>query len=148
MPFSIDMLAIGKAKDAYELDAFLRYKRRLPWNITLHELPSAKTAKQEAEFYLKRLDPASFFVALDERGKGLSSLQFSDMLKRQMLDARRVSFIIGGADGLDKALVRRADCVLSFGNMTWPHMLVRVMLIEQIYRAYSLMHGHPYHRSG
>ena len=88
-------------------------------------------------------------VALDERGKSLTSLAFADRL-RDWRDAGApdVAFFIGGADGHDPSVRDAADLVLSLGAMTWPHALARVMLVEQIYRASTILAGHPYHREG
>lgn len=86
-------------------------------------------------------------VALDERGKTLGSEDFAKRLLRWRDDGKpAVSFVIGGADGIDPALVARADLTLSFSPLTWPHQLVRIMLAEQLYRATTILSGHPYHR--
>jgi 23S rRNA (pseudouridine1915-N3)-methyltransferase len=86
-------------------------------------------------------------VALDERGKSITSGAFAQQLMRWRDDGRpAASFIIGGADGLDPALAGKADLVLSFSPLTWPHQLVRIMLSEQLYRATTILSGHPYHR--
>ena len=86
-------------------------------------------------------------VALDERGKDLSSRQLADRIAGWRDDGiRDIVFLIGGADGLDGRVRERADLLLSFGRVTWPHMLMRGMLAEQIYRAQCILAGHPYHR--
>lgn len=86
-------------------------------------------------------------VALDERGKIKTSPEFAQDLARWRDDGRQdIAFVIGGADGIDPALRARCDAALSFGKMVWPHMLVRVMLTEQLYRAASILAGAPYHR--
>ena len=86
-------------------------------------------------------------VALDERGKGIGSEAFASQIGRWRDDGRpAVSFVIGGADGLDPDFVKSADLVLSFSPMVWPHQLVRIMLAEQLYRTTTILSGHPYHR--
>ena len=101
----------------------------------------------EAALLRKALPPAAFTCALDERGPGMSSPDFARMLaRRRDAGASEMAFLIGGADGLDPALVAEADTVLSFGSMVWPHMLARAMLAEQLYRAASILAGSPYHR--
>jgi 23S rRNA (pseudouridine1915-N3)-methyltransferase len=86
-------------------------------------------------------------VALDERGKTLGSEDFAQRLLRWRDDGKpALSFVIGGADGLDPAFVKAADLTLSFSPLTWPHQLVRIMLAEQLYRATTILSGHPYHR--
>lgn len=101
----------------------------------------------EAALLRKALPAGAFTCALDERGQALASPDFARLLaKRRDTGTQDVAFLIGGADGLDPALVAKADAVLSFGAMVWPHMLVRVMLSEQLYRAASILAGSPYHR--
>jgi 23S rRNA (pseudouridine1915-N3)-methyltransferase len=86
-------------------------------------------------------------VVLDERGKAEASAAFAARLGAWRDDGvRNVAFLIGGADGHDARVRKRADAILSFGAMTWPHLLVRAMLAEQLYRAHSILAGHPYHR--
>ncbi len=102
----------------------------------------------EAALLSNALPDNARIVALDERGKLLTSPGFADQLARWRDDGiRDTAFIIGGADGIDTALRARADLSLSFGKMVWPHMLVRVMLSEQIYRATTILAGSPYHRT-
>ena len=101
----------------------------------------------EAELLRKALPKGAVVCTLDERGKVLSSPEFSERLAGWRDTGRQdLAFIIGGADGIDPALRHEADFALSFGKMVWPHMLVRVMLAEQIYRAATILGGSPYHR--
>jgi len=114
------------------------------------EVDDKKNAGMGAEAaLLARAVPAgAVLVVLDERGKLLSSPDFAAQLARWRDAGRQdVAFVIGGADGIDPALRARADFSLSFGAMVWPHMLVRVMLAEQLYRAASILSGSPYHRA-
>jgi 23S rRNA (pseudouridine1915-N3)-methyltransferase len=110
-------------------------------------LPAAELKAREAELILAALPRGSRLVALDERGAGWSSVELANRL-RDWRDAGTgaVSFAIGGADGLGSAVISRADAVLSLGKMTWPHLLARGMLLEQLYRAQQILAGHPYHR--
>ncbi|OIQ29233.1 MAG: 23S rRNA (pseudouridine(1915)-N(3))-methyltransferase RlmH [Alphaproteobacteria bacterium MedPE-SWcel] len=102
----------------------------------------------EAELLRKALPKGAVVCTLDERGKVLSSPEFSERLAGWRDTGRQdLAFVIGGADGIDPALRREADFALSFGKMVWPHMLVRVMLAEQIYRAATILSGGPYHRA-
>jgi 23S rRNA (pseudouridine1915-N3)-methyltransferase len=90
----------------------------------------------------------SRIIVLDERGRNLSSVAFSDQLENWRDDGvPQTSFLVGGPDGLDPSIVNDADLVLSFGTMTWPHMIARILLVEQLYRSISLLSGHPYHRA-
>jgi 23S rRNA (pseudouridine1915-N3)-methyltransferase len=110
-------------------------------------LPPAELKAREAGLILAALPRGARLVALDERGAGWSSIEFADRL-RDWRDAGSgaAAFAIGGADGLGSAVLERADAVLSLGRMTWPHMLARGMLLEQLYRAQQIFAGHPYHR--
>jgi len=102
----------------------------------------------EAESLSKMLPKKSRIIALDENGKNLSSVAFSKHLAAWRDEGiPHASFLIGGPDGLDKSLINEADLVLSLGTMTWPHMIARILLVEQIYRSISLLSGHPYHRA-
>jgi 23S rRNA (pseudouridine1915-N3)-methyltransferase len=128
------------------------YARRCGWPVELIELapravPAGRRLEEEAERLLKAIPEGAVTVALDERGRNLDSRGFARRLA-DWRDAGRpaVAFVIGGADGLAPALLERADERLAFGSMTWPHRLVRVMLLEQIYRAQTILAGHPYHR--
>ena len=115
-----------------------------------HEVEDRKNAGMAAEAdLLARAVPAgAVLVTLDERGKVLSSPEFAAQLARWRDDGRQdLAFVIGGADGIDPALRTRADFSISFGAMVWPHMLVRVMLAEQLYRAATILGGGPYHRA-
>jgi 23S rRNA (pseudouridine1915-N3)-methyltransferase len=118
--------------------------------LTEHEVEDKKGGGMEAEAdLLARAIPSGALLAvLDERGRVLSSPDFADQLARWRDGGRQdVAFVIGGADGIAPALRNRADFALSFGQMVWPHMLVRVMLAEQLYRAATILGGGPYHRA-
>lgn len=104
--------------------------------------------RREAAALLAALPAQAFAVALDQDGEAADTAAFASRLTRWMESGRPVCFLIGGAEGLDRAVLERADARLSLGRLTWPHMLARVMLAEQIYRARSLAAGHPYHRAG
>jgi len=117
---------------------------------TVHEVEDRKGGGMTAEAALlnRAIPDGAVIVALDERGKLMTSPQFADTLARFRDDGRSdLALLIGGADGIDPTLRARADLALSFGKMVWPHMLVRVMLSEQLYRAVSILAGAPYHRT-
>ncbi|MEJ6404106.1 23S rRNA (pseudouridine(1915)-N(3))-methyltransferase RlmH [Yoonia sp. 2307UL14-13] len=102
----------------------------------------------EAVLLTRAVPDGALICTLDERGKVMSSPDFARLLGRWRDHGRQdVAFVIGGADGIDRDLCARADASLSFGKMVWPHMLVRVMLAEQLYRAASILAGGPYHRA-
>lgn len=146
------ILAIGKARGV-EAEWAAEYQKRLGAAVEVHEfaasksLPPAETQKAEAQFLLKAIPPKSFVVLLDERGKDMSSRDFAAKISAwQDQGLNDLIFIIGGADGVTDEVRERANFTICFGRMTWPHRLVRVMLLEQIYRARQIISGHPYHR--
>lgn len=148
------LAAIGKIKSGSPAaQLFDEYKKRLPWTLTLKELdekkplPSAQRMKREAELLLAACEGADRIIALDERGKELSSPQFAKQIGDwQQEGMSKLAFVIGGQDGLSPELRKKAHLVLCFGKLTWPHMLVRPLLAEQLYRAHTILTNHPYHR--
>jgi len=107
---------------------------------------AARAMATEAQRILALLGPREYAVALDERGRSFTTLQFGDWLAERRQAGDRVCFIIGGPDGLDPTVVQRAQLRWSLSALTFPHALVRVLLAEQLYRASTLLAGHPYHR--
>jgi 23S rRNA (pseudouridine1915-N3)-methyltransferase len=117
--------------------------------VTEHEVEDKRGGGMAAEGALlsRAIPDGAALCVLDERGKLLSSPEFADVLAQWRDGGRQdAALVIGGADGVDPSLRARADLVLSFGRMVWPHMLVRVMLAEQMYRAATILSGSPYHR--
>ncbi len=139
--------AIGKAKSTSpHQQLFLEYVKRLPWKIEVREFAASDKAK-EAQQLLSAVAGYEYIISLDETGELLSSREFAGKLGAlQQKGISSFAFIIGGADGLDESVVKKSSLCWSFGRVTWPHLLVRGMLAEQIYRAYSLLNNHPYHR--
>jgi 23S rRNA (pseudouridine1915-N3)-methyltransferase len=148
----IAVVAVGKARSGPSRDLAADYAKRLPWRLTVIEveapakLPVADRMQREGELLAARIQAGAVVVALDRQGRSLASEDFAARLGAWRDQGRDVAFVIGGADGLDRDLVKRAELVLSFGAMTWPHMLARAMLLEQLYRASAILAGHPYHR--
>ena len=147
--------AVGRAKAGPEKALFEHYLDRLqqPFSLELKEveekrpLQGLELKRSEATLLMAAAPKGALIVAMDERGKSLSSPQFADHIGRWRDEGQRdLIFIIGGADGLDESVRSQARLILSFGNQTWPHMLVRGLLAEQIYRAQCILGGHPYHR--
>lgn len=144
---NVSLIAIGRLKDPALTALYEEYKKRFEWKISLTELSSKSTPDQESTFILNHLSSSSYIITLDERGEALSSAAFAELLKTiQLHHQGRATFIIGGADGLSQEIKEKGQKSLSFGRMTWPHLLVRVMLMEQLYRAQQILKGHPYHR--
>ena len=138
----LHIVARGKMGRCPEADLIIRYARRISWPFQISELPD-----QGGKPPL--LPPGGMIIALDEAGEQLGSAE----LARRLNEARNsgvkeARFLIGAADGLTSEERASAAMVLSFGRATWPHMLVRAMLVEQLWRATSIIAGHPYHREG
>ncbi len=156
----IAIAAVGRMKNGPERELVARYLERAigsgrPLGLTGFDVSevaesragSAASRKADEAKALRSALPEGITVMLDERGKGLNSEAFAAQLARWRDDGRpAVSFVIGGADGIDPDYVRAADLTLSFSPMVWPHQLVRIMLAEQLYRATTILSGHPYHR--
>ena len=147
------LIAVGKLRPGPEAALFTRYTARLRPPLSVTEVPEgsgapAEAKRREAAGLLAALPDRAFAVALDLGGAAPGSDGLARLLERWQGQPRPVCFVIGGAEGLDTAVLARADHTLSLGPMTWPHMLVRVMLAEQVFRAQSILAGHPYHRAG
>ncbi|HIJ43701.1 MAG: 23S rRNA (pseudouridine(1915)-N(3))-methyltransferase RlmH [Rhodospirillales bacterium] len=145
--------AVGRLKAGPERALFEHYAGRVTFPFCLKEveekrrLPVGKLRKREAELLLGAAPQGAVIVALDERGQALSSAALADRIGTWRDDGRRdLVFLIGGPQGLDESMKAGADLVLSLGPMTWPHLLVRGLVAEQIYRAQCILSGHPYHR--
>lgn len=150
--------AVGRLKSGPESALIDDYRTRFDRTgrahglgpLSFHEVEDKKGGGMSAEAtLLERACPkGAFLVSLDERGKIISSPQFSDALGKWRDQGQQdVAFIIGGADGIDPALRAKCDYSISLGKMVWPHMLVRVLLCEQLYRAASIQARSPYHRA-
>ncbi|MFN6935587.1 MAG: 23S rRNA (pseudouridine(1915)-N(3))-methyltransferase RlmH [Tsuneonella sp.] len=138
----LHVIARGKIGRSPEADLVARYEKRLTWPVKMTELPETGGKVPE---------PASPFrtVLLDERGKTMSSEEFAAILARWRDEGvRETRFVLGAADGHSETERQAADLLLAMGAMTWPHLLARAMLMEQLYRATTIVAGHPYHRSG
>ncbi|MEC8154258.1 MAG: 23S rRNA (pseudouridine(1915)-N(3))-methyltransferase RlmH, partial [Pseudomonadota bacterium] len=124
-----------------------RYQTRLKrLKTTLREFPERESKAREGTDLLAALPGSSFVIALDERGEDMTSPDFARLLGDRLDQGQSLSFIIGGADGLSDDVRECADRLIRFGRLTWPHQLVRGLLLEQIYRAETILLGHPYHR--
>jgi 23S rRNA (pseudouridine1915-N3)-methyltransferase len=147
------LIAVGRLRAGPEADLFARYNARLRPPMTVTEVPEGRGApaeikRREGEALLAALPPTAFAVALDLGGQTPDSEALSVVLERWLGLSRPLCFLIGGAEGLDAPVLARADASLSLGRLTWPHMLVRVLLAEQLFRARAIASGHPYHRAG
>ncbi|MFO1255144.1 MAG: 23S rRNA (pseudouridine(1915)-N(3))-methyltransferase RlmH [Sphingomonadaceae bacterium] len=138
----LHVIARGKIARSPEAELVARYARRIAWPLKLTELPDQGGTMPEAP-------PQCRTVLLDERGRQLTSEEFAAILgKWRDEGVREARFMIGAADGHGDKARESADLLIAFGAMTWPHLMARAMLAEQLYRATSILAGHPYHRSG
>lgn len=154
----IFLLAIGTRMPAWVQTGYAEYAKRLPseCRLTLVEIPAVVRSKssdplrakrEEGERMLKALPRGAWVVALDESGAAHTTRSLSQTLQRQMGQGRDLALLVGGADGLSPECLQRADEKWSLSPLTFPHPLVRVIVAEQLYRAYSLSKNHPYHRA-
>jgi 23S rRNA (pseudouridine1915-N3)-methyltransferase len=145
--------AIGRDRAGPTRDLFEDYCRRSPWPIRLVEItprssgPTERRLREEADRLLQAVPPGAVLIALDEAGRQLDSAGLARRIARWQEEYGTLGFVIGGPDGLAKEVLDQANATIAFGRMTWPHRLVRVMLAEQVYRASTILSGHPYHRA-
>jgi len=147
------VIAIGRQRHGPEAELFARYAARLRPPLELTELAEGRGApveikRREAAALLGALPAGAYAVALDQDGVTPDSAALARTLAQWQGLGRTICFIIGGTEGLDATVLARADATLSLGRLTWPHYLARVMLAEQLFRAHSILTGHPYHREG
>ena len=147
------LIAVGRLRAGPEAELFARYNARLRPPLAVTEVAEAagspiETKRREGAALLGALPHPAFAVALDLGGTAPSSEGLARLLERWRGESRPLCFLVGGAEGLDAAVLARADAALSLGPLTWPHLLVRVLLAEQLYRAQAILSGHPYHRAG
>lgn len=153
----ITLLAIGKTDDSYILEGLDKYLKRLKHYIKfeIQIIPDIKKVKnlseeeqkiKESEQFLKNIQSTDFIVILDERGTELSSLQFADFLNKKMIaSVSHLVFLIGGPYGFDQSIYLRANYKISLSKMTFSHQMIRLFFAEQIYRAFTILKGEPYH---
>ncbi len=150
----LTIAAVGRAKPGPERDLYEQYAKRLVWPLALREveerkrLQAAELMEREATLLRGVCPKGATLVALDRRGRTLDSAAFAARLGGwRDLGTAEIAFLIGGADGHTDETLAACALTVSFGAMTWPHMLARAMLAEQIYRAQQILAGHPYHRA-
>ncbi len=159
----LSILAVGKLKSGPERELFERYFNRTekagkPVGLTgvnLREFPESRNAnplqrcQEESRLVLSAVSDQEGLILLDETGKDIDSEQFAQLIRQEQESGRKtLHFAIGGADGHAATLQNEADYVIRFGRLTWPHQIVRILLAEQLYRAATILSGHPYHRAG
>lgn len=154
---TITVFFTGKTTDNYVKEGIAEYEKRIRRYLpfVIRELSPGKTPKDryavkllEGKLLLKSLDKKTFVILLDERGERYTSVQFAGILEKKMMEGNKdLVFIIGGAFGVSDEVYRRADRVISLSPMTFSHQVVRILLMEQLYRALTIIHGEPYHHA-
>ncbi len=152
----ISLVLTGKTREKYLQEGFELYRKRLdhyvPFSCTV--IPDLKVTKKtgnmqvqemEGDQILQRIKPGDFVVLLDERGKHYSSEEFAAYLQSMEGRTGHILFIVGGAYGFSEAVYNRADHKMSLSKMTFSHQMVRLLFVEQLYRAYTILNGEPYH---
>ena len=158
----IKIIGVGKIKEKFYREAIAEYQKRMtaynkieivevadekaPETLSEKEIDQVKTA--EGERILSKIKDDAFVVTLEINGKALDSIKFAKLIQDEMLDGfgRDMVFVIGGSNGLGANVLKRSNYRISFGKMTYPHQLMRVILMEQIYRAYRIINKEPYHK--
>lgn len=150
----LTIASVGKFRGGPLLALYSEYSGRLPWPIELREVEEKRPLKgpqrktREAELLIKAAPEKARLIVLHETGKMLTSVEFAQALEQYADEGiQDLAFLIGGADGHDNSTLKAADRILSLGSMTWPHLMVRGLLAEQLYRASSILANHPYHRA-
>lgn len=151
----VSILSIGKFENSPHKAVFETYLKRLKWKVELRELELKnsqnmsvdKIKEGEGALILKAWRPSSKMILLDEKGKQFASRDFAKLISDfAVAGDSDLTFVIGGADGLASELLKKSSLKVSFGLMTLPHLMVRSVLAEQLYRAQTIIEGHPYHR--
>ncbi|MCP4701197.1 MAG: 23S rRNA (pseudouridine(1915)-N(3))-methyltransferase RlmH [Gammaproteobacteria bacterium] len=154
----IRLICVSRRIPSWAASAYAEYARRLPraCGLDLREIPLRKRPKggdisrfraEEGKKMLAAIPSGALTVALDEHGKTWTTPQFAEELKNWMQSGRSTALLVGGPDGLSSACLQRADRLWSLSSLTMPHALVRVIVAEQLYRAWTLLNNHPYHRA-
>ncbi|MFP4147171.1 MAG: 23S rRNA (pseudouridine(1915)-N(3))-methyltransferase RlmH [Halorhodospira sp.] len=153
----VHLVAVGHKPPRWVREGVEAYAQRLGrgWRLSLHEVPGGgsrgsdepQAREREGERLLRATPERAFCIALDEEGQMRDTEQWARQLERWRHEGGEAAFLIGGADGLSEAVYQRADTCWSLSPLTLPHMLVRVLVAEQVYRAWTLLSGHPYHRA-
>ncbi len=153
----ISLLTLGHKMPDWVNVAFNTYNDRLPHHLKIHINEMSAVSRQkglsvpqikakEADLINKQLKQGQLNIALDEHGKAVSTSQVAKQLDQWQMAGQDVNIIVGGADGLDHSVLKQAQQTWSLSQLTFPHQLVKVIVAEQLYRAYSLLNNHPYHR--
>jgi len=143
----IKIICVGKIKESFYREAISEYLKRMGKYQKLEIIEvSDSNMEQERDLILKKIDKKDYLVTMEIEGKMLNSLEFSEMIDKTFLNYSTITFIIGGSDGLHEDIKKLSQLSISFSKMTFPHQLFRVILLEQIYRAFKIQHNESYHK--
>ena len=149
----ITIVTVGRMKKGSEKDLWDLYAKRLKWSLVLKEVEeknafgSQEIKRKEAELLFSKVPKGAFLIAMDQSGLLLSSPGFAKKISFwQDSGIRDLAIVVGGSEGLDQTVIDKANLTIAMGKMTWPHMLARILLLEQIYRAQCILGNHPYHK--
>ena len=149
----ITIITVGRMKKGSEKNLWDIYVKRLKWSLVLKEVEEKNALgpqaikRKEADLLLAKVPKGALLVIMDQNGLNIASLDFAKRIGLwQDRGMRDLAIVIGGSDGLDQTVIDKADLKIAMGKMTWPHMLARIMLLEQIYRAQCILENHPYHK--
>ena len=146
----ITICAIGRDTNSPTAELVQTYQKRITrWPFQIKELVSKDVPNRQAkevELLENACDPKSIRIALDRQGKNITSEGLAELLEKYEMTGNNITFFIGGSDGFTSDFIRTMDHNIAFGAATWPHMLARVMVMEQLYRAQQILQGHPYHK--
>ena len=137
------VLAGGTIKNTPEEACILKYMKRFLSPVSIHEY---KTEKELNSLFLKHKSKISYWMMLDEKGKNYTSIEFANFIQKQIETHQKIGFIIGIDSGISQRIKSECQSAISFGQLTWPHLFARVMLIEQLYRTQQILNNHPYHK--
>lgn len=147
------VIAVGRMKPGPEAALVAEYRKRLPWTLDILEIEdkrggsATERQRREGDKLLAAIPSGAYVIALERTGQTLTSAAFASALcTRETAGTKTLVFLIGGADGFAEKVMAAVDLKVSFGGMTWPHLLARVMLFEQLYRAHAILNRHPYHK--
>ena len=147
----IKIICVGKVKEKYFLDAIAEYKKRLSKYTKLeiielldYNYDVLKTINEEGKNILSKINEKDFVITLEIHGKKVNSIELSNFIDKNI--SKNIIFVIGGSYGLSDAVLKRSNCALSFSDLTFPHQLFRVILLEQIYRSFKIINNESYHK--
>lgn len=149
---NIQIISVGKLSEEMNLIAAKFYKMITAWSVNFHEVPHSKKTnipeirQDEGKVIKAKIKANSYLIVLDLLGIQMISEDFSNIFTKRMMDGMNIDFVIGGAFGLDESIIKQAHLRLCLSKMTFPHQFAKILLLEQIYRAQTIIQNHPYHK--